>query len=154
MTATRLGRISQATYIKEVGRMLTRDWFALEQCDVLTQLEIVGQLVSAYPNKYLSPGWAVRAILDKAIAQVIAVSRSSKDEHTRRIALFLELRQQGESVSSIARSWGLSRECVSRTVSRQAIQLVTDRVLKLARRSPNSQEADVVHLVKAEKTSA
>jgi hypothetical protein len=105
----------------------------LDSCEILTQLEVVDQLVSAYPNRFLSPGWAVRALLDKAIDDVMAAARKSKDDQSQRIALFLELRRQGQSVTAIALAWGLSRECVSRTISRKAILLVTDRLLKLGR---------------------
>jgi hypothetical protein len=115
--------------------MLTRDWFALEHCEVLTQLEIVEQLVAAYPHRFLSPGWAVRALLDKAMDDVIAVARKSSDERSLRIAQFLELRRQGQSVTAIAQWWEMSRECVSRAVGRKAILLVTDRLLKLSKAS-------------------
>ena len=81
MSETKRGRISHATYVRTVGHMLTRDWYALDQCEVLTQLEIIDQLVSTYPHRFLCPGWAVRALLDKAIDDVIAASQKSKDEH-------------------------------------------------------------------------
>jgi hypothetical protein len=134
MADARRGRISRATYISTVGRMLTRDWFALDGCDVLTQLEIVDQLVAAYPTRYLTRGAAVRFVLDKAIAQVIAACDASSDLFTRRIASYLEARQAGKSVSAIAREWRLSREYVSRAIGRRAAELVTDRVLVLGRR--------------------
>jgi hypothetical protein len=135
MGETRRGRISHATYVRTVGQMLTRDWFALDRGDVLTQLEIVGQLVAAYPNRFLSPGWAVRALLDKAMDDVMAAARKSKDGQGQRIAQFLELRRQEQTVTDIAKAWELSRECVSRTISRKAILLVTDRFLLLSKAS-------------------
>lgn len=142
MGETRRGRISQATYVRTVGQMLTRDWFALERCEVLTQLEIVGQLVQAYPHRFLSLGWAVRALLDKAMDDVIAVARKSKDAAGQQIADFLDLRRQGQSVTDIAKAWGLSRECVSRTVSRKAILLVTDRLLQMGKAHLSDAQTD------------
>lgn len=136
----RRGRIPHAAYTKAVGRTLAQDWYALEQCDLLTQLELVDQLVIANPSRYLSKGAAVRAILDKAAAQVVAACRQSSDRGSARIAEFVEARCRGRSVSEIARDWGLSREYVSRRVGRQAMRLVTDRVLALGRRQLVVQE--------------
>ncbi len=133
MSETRRGRISRATYIRVVGQMLTRDWFALDQCEILTQLEIVGQLVAAHPNRFPTPGWAVRALLDKAMDDVIALSRKSDDERSLRVALFLELRRMGQTVTQIAQWWELSREYVSRSIARQAVTLVTDRLLLISK---------------------
>lgn len=138
--SVRRGRIPHAVYVEAVGRALIQDWYALEQCEVLTQLELVDQLVIANPSRYLSKGAAVRAILDKAAAQVVAACRQSSDRGSARIASFLEAQARGESVSDIARDWGLTREYVSRRVGRHAIHLVTDRVLALGRRQLVVQE--------------
>jgi hypothetical protein len=129
----RRGRISHATYIRIIGQALTRDWYALEGCEVLAQLELVGQLMAAHPERYPSRGWAVRAVLDRAMRDVIALCASKPDPASARLARFLEARPKGESVAAIARTWGLSREHLSRSVGHQAIVLVTDRVLALNR---------------------
>jgi len=134
MKDTRKGRISHATYMRVVGQVLINDWFALDKCETLTQIAVVQELVAAYPNRFLSPGWAVRALLDRAIDEVIALARKSKDSHDYRLADFLELRRQHKSVTAIAKEWRLSRECVSRTVGRKAINLVTERFLALTKR--------------------
>jgi len=132
----RRGRIAHATYARVVGRALTRDWFALESCEPLTQLEVVGHLVDMYPERYPSRGWAVRALLDKAIDDVVALCRSKPDAANTRLARFLEVRREGKPITAIAAEWGLTRECVSRKVGRRAILLVTDRVLAHNRRGP------------------
>jgi hypothetical protein len=131
----RRGRISMAEYEAVVGRMLTRDWFALDHCDVLAQLDIVNSLINRYPARFLSKGAAVRWLLDKAIDQVIAACEASADAGSLRVAQFLQQRQAGASVAAIAREWGISREYVSRTIGRRAVQLVTKRVLALGRRT-------------------
>jgi hypothetical protein len=118
-----------------VGKGLTQDWYALDHCEVLTQLELVDHLVKAYPKRFLTKGAAVRAILDKAMDQVIAACRQSSDHGSERIASFLEARTRGESVADIAREWGLSREYVSRRVGRQAIGLVTARAVAIGRQT-------------------
>lgn len=135
MGESRRGRISRAVYVRTVGQMLTRDWYALESCEVLTQLDIVAQLVAKYPDRYPSVGWAVRGVLDKAISSVIALCQARPDQASQRLAAFLEARRSGKSVTAIAREWELSREYVSRTVGRQAILLVTEKVLAISRLS-------------------
>jgi DNA-binding phage protein len=142
MAETRRGRISHAVYIRTVGQMLTRDWFALESCEILTQLEVIDHLVAANPRQFPSPGWAVRELLDKAIQQVIAASRASSNAHSQLITDFLEARMSGQTVSAIAREWGLSRERVSRTFSRQAVYLVTEKTLKMGRRKLAVQRSE------------
>jgi hypothetical protein len=66
---------------------------------------------------------------------VIAAARKSKDVAGQRSADFLDLRRQGQSVTDIAKAWSLSRECVSRTVSRKALLLVTDRLVQFGKAS-------------------
>lgn len=145
-TELRRGRISHATYVQAIGQALARDWFRLESCDILTQLDLVRHLVSTYPEKYPSPGWAVRALLDKAIDDVIALCRSHPDATNSRIVDFLEGRRSGVSVTAIALRWNLSRECVSRTIGRKASFLVTERVLVRNRRKVRSIVTDPIPL--------
>ena len=85
--------------------------------------------------RFLSKGAAVRWPLDKAIDQVIAACEASADTGSLRVVRFLQQRQAGASVAAFAREWGISREYVSRTVGRRAVQLVTKRVLALGRRT-------------------
>jgi hypothetical protein len=135
MNERRRGRIPIAEYEAVVGRMLTRDWFALDECDTLTQLDLIESLVTIHPARYPSRGAAVRWLLDKAIDQVVAACEASADAGSLRIAEFLRQRRAGVSVVAMAREWGLSREYVSRTIGRRATQLVTRRVLALGRRT-------------------
>ncbi len=142
MAEARRGRISHATYVRTVGQVLTRDWFALEGCDVLAQLELVGQLLATYPERYPSRGWAIRAVLDRAMRDVIALCASKPDPASARLVRFLEARRQGESIAAIARAWGLTREHLSRSVGHQAIVLVTERVLALNRSGLSSGQSN------------
>jgi hypothetical protein len=137
----RRGWIPVAQYEAVVGRMLTRDWFTLDSCDSLTQLDLVESLVTAHPARYPSHGAAVRWLLDKAMDQVIAACEASADAGSTRIAEFLRQRRSGVTVVEIARTWGISREYVSRTVSRRATQLVTRRVLAMGRRTLEAQSS-------------
>jgi hypothetical protein len=72
--------------------------------------------------------------LNKAIGDTIDLCHLQSDPASDRLAAYLEARRTGKMATAIAREWGLSRECLSRTVARQAIRLVTDRVLTLGRR--------------------
>ena len=115
--------------------MFTRDWFALDASEILTQFELVDYLVSAEPRRYWSKGQAVRVLLDRSIEHVIAHIQKSDDKSNNRVAEFLQKRKAGISIAAIGRDWGMTREHLSRSVNRQAIQLVTERFLTLARQS-------------------
>jgi hypothetical protein len=142
----RRGRMPIAEYESVVGRMLTRDWFALDSCDVLAQLGIADSLVSRYPARFLSRGAAVRWPLDKAIEQVVSACEASTDTGGLRVARFLQQRQTGATVASIACEWGISREYVSHTVGRRAVHLVTKWVLVLGRRTIVAYETgELIH---------
>ena len=90
MAETKRGRISKAAYMREVGRMFTRDWFALDASEILTQFELVDYLVSAEPRRYWSKGQAVRVLLDRSIEHVIAHIQKSDDKSMNRVAEFLK----------------------------------------------------------------
>lgn len=142
MSETKRGRIPYEAYVKTVGQMLTRNWYVLDQCEMLTQLEVIQYLVSVNPTKYPRPGIAVRALLDKAIDQVIVATIDNPHYQTQLTARFLQYRIQGITVSEIAKNWGFSREYISRTIGKQAITLVTDRVLKIGRRKLVAKEPE------------
>jgi hypothetical protein len=142
----RRGRISHATYVRIMGQALPKDWFALETCEVLAQLELVDHLIARYPERYPSRGWAIRALLDKAIEDVASLCQSRSDLTSRRLIHFLEARRAGRSVKEIALDWGLSRECVSRTVGRQAAMMIAERVLTRNRRHIQAMAHDPVEL--------
>lgn len=136
MTETRRGRISRTTYIMTIGHMLSRDWSTLEKCEVLTQFSVVNELVSTYPREFAYKGMAVRWLLDQAIEKAIKLDRRVGTQHQQRIALFLEKRRSGDSVAAIAREWGMTREHLSRTVNREAVELVTEQFLRFAHHKP------------------
>src|SRR6185369_7185328 len=106
-----------------------------DECDMLTQLDLVESLVTTHPARYPSRGAAVRWLLDKAIDQVVAACDASADSGSVRVAEFLRQRRANVSVVAIARQWGISREYVSRTIGHRATQLVTRRLLALGRRT-------------------
>ncbi len=128
------GRISHSAYEQAVGKMLMRTWDVLDTCDTLTQLDVVQHFCTVNPRKYPTPGFAVRELLDLAIEQVIRISLDAKDITTQRIAYYLMWRRDKQSIAFIGESFGLSREYVTRTIGKRAIQLVTGRVLLIGRR--------------------
>ncbi|MBA2682275.1 MAG: hypothetical protein H0U76_28265 [Ktedonobacteraceae bacterium] len=78
----------------------------------------------------------------------------SKDTSDHRIADFLERRRQHQSVMAITKEWNLSRECVSRTVGRKAVNLVTDRLLALTKRKVDASLADGSTIYEGKKRTA
>ncbi len=131
---TKRGRTPRAAYTEAVGKMLTRTWDVLDTCDVLTQLDVVQHFCEVNPRKYPTPGFAVRELLDLAMDQVQRIALTSKDIPTQRIAYYLLFRRDKKPVAFIAECFGLSREYVTRTIGKHAVQLVTERVLQIGRR--------------------
>ena len=142
MSESKRGRVPRSTYVHTISVKLMHDWMKLNQCELLTQLDIVQLLCEHNPRKYPTPGMAVRELLDTAIDQVIEVTLFNPNITVKRIGEYLNGRVMGKSVSFIADEWGLTREYVSRTIGRQAAELVTERVLKMARRKVVVKGAD------------
>jgi len=63
----------------------------------LSQQDLVQRLVALHPDRYPSPGWAVRALLDKSIYEVVALCGSHPDSMNLRIIEFLKARRSGAS---------------------------------------------------------
>ena len=112
----------------------------------MIQLDLVWHLVSTCPETFPSPGWVVKALLDKAIDDVIAPCRSHPDVTNSRIVDLLEGRRSGDSVTDIVLRWNPSRECVSRTIGRNAVFLVAERVLVRNRKKMRPVATDPVPL--------
>jgi hypothetical protein len=110
----RRGRISHTAYVRVVGQALPRDWFALESCEILAQLDLVERLVARYPERYPSRGWAVRAFLDKAVDDVVTLCQSRSDLASMQLVRFLEARRNGASVAGNGPRQGLvARVCLT-----------------------------------------
>jgi hypothetical protein len=121
-------------YSELVGKALVADRFALDAFPVLGELPAVERFAAAHPHALLPRGKAVQALLWRAVAEVATAYADERDLLLRRIAAFVRLRyQERQTVTAIAKAWGMDRADLSRQVSRRAVEVVAHRFFCLAR---------------------
>jgi len=132
----RRGRPSQGDYTQSVCDALRYDLVQLDGCAALTQLPGVQALSRRHAHRLLPVGAALRALLDQAVADVMALAEAGRDPSLDRIAIFLRI-WYGErgTITAVASALELSRSRVSRVVKPLAVELVTRRFLELASRA-------------------
>jgi hypothetical protein len=134
MAETRRGRKSQSSYRALVGKALSYldDLCALNEFPVLSQLPAIEQWAADHAHDLLPHGKALRGYLRKATAEVIA--GIGEDGTSARLVEYIQLRyQQRMLVKDIAERWHLSVEQVWRSAGRQALELITEQFLQIAR---------------------
>jgi DNA-binding NarL/FixJ family response regulator len=113
---------------------MRHDAFRLEGCIALGQMPGVQVLARRLAKSVFPTGLAIRTLLDRSLQEVEMVALHQKDTASERIALFLHLYRQGETVTLIADALGLSRSYVVHHVQRRALDLVVRSFLELAER--------------------
>jgi hypothetical protein len=117
-----------------VGKALGEDRFALDAFPVLSELPAIERFAATHPHALLPRGKAVQVLLWRAVAEVATAYADERDALLRRIAAFVRLRyQEGQTVTAIARAWGVDRSDLSRQLSRRAVEVVAHRFFSLAR---------------------
>jgi DNA-binding NarL/FixJ family response regulator len=113
---------------------MRHDAFKLEECVALGQMPGVQVLVRRLEKSVFPTGLAIRTLLDRSLHEVEMVALHQKDTTSERMAMFLHLYRQGETVTLIADALGLSRSYVVHHVQRRALDLVARRFLEIAER--------------------
>jgi hypothetical protein len=129
----RRGRPSYEEYVKWVCEALRYDLVQLEGCTALAQLPGVQAARRRQTKTFLPIGASLRAIFDRAVADVEALAKASHTPTLRRVAIFLQIwyREHG-TVGQVAEALQLSRSRVAHAVQPQALELVAKRFLDLA----------------------
>lgn len=133
MASGRRGRPSYDDYARRVAEALRFDLFALEDCTALAQLPGVQATFRNFEHDLLPLGSTLRAMLDRAVADIETVAARSSDPVLQRIAVFLGIwyRERG-TVVRVAQTLHVSRSTVVHAIQPRAIDLVTKRFLELA----------------------
>ncbi len=113
---------------------MRHDAFKLEECAALGQMPGVQVLARRLERSIFPTGLAIRTLLDRSLHEVEMVALHQKDTASERMAMFLHLYRQGETVTLIADALGLSRSYVVHHVQRRALDLVARRFLEIAER--------------------
>ena len=132
--------ISHDDYAQAVAAVLRADLFELEDCALLGQLPGVRALAKSLTRHGVFPtGSAIRALLDRAVGEVVLLALNQRDPASQRIAWFLQLwYKEGRTVVAAAEVLELSRSYVAHTVQPRALELVAKHFLDLAWRTEAS----------------
>jgi hypothetical protein len=85
---------------------------------------------------------ALRTLLDRAYQAALDELAGIEDRRLQQVHSYLQLAREGKSVVAITRELGLhSRSYVHRQIQRQALDLVTEAFLQLARQNQTGNNA-------------
>ena len=131
--AQRRGRPSRDDYVKVVASLVRADVWTLNDCPTFATYPGVRSLVARHQREILPMGVALKLLIDRAVADVLALTRVVNTNEIGRIATFLQLwYAEGKPVTEVARALRLERTHVAKTVQRPALELVARRFLALA----------------------
>jgi hypothetical protein len=131
--AQRRGRPSRDDYARLVASLVRADVWTLNDCTAFAGYPAVRALVAQHQREILPMGVALKLLIDRAVADVLALTSIVKSNEVGRIATFLQLWYVDEKpVTEVARALRLERTHVAKTVQRPALNLVAQRFLALA----------------------
>ncbi len=107
--------------------------------------ELPGVLALArtdYRRKIFPTASALRALLEQACDMALAELDGVHERRVQQVATYLQLAREGVSVTTITHRLGLhSRSYVHQEIQRQALELITEAFLQLARQADESSNA-------------
>lgn len=129
----RRGRPSRNDYVRQVVALIRADVWALNEHTIFTSYPAVRALMTQHHREILPLGVALKCLLDRAVADVIALGDVVSGTQMARITTFLQLWYREErTVAAIARHLQMERTHIAKTVQRPALELVARRFLALA----------------------
>ena len=128
------GPTRREEYIRRVRDALHADYATLHTSPLCELPGVVALARGEFSRKIFPTASALRALLDRAYSVAIEELAGVEDRRLQQIGTYLQLSRQGVSVTEITRQLGLhSRSYVHREIQRQALELVTEAFLQLAR---------------------
>lgn len=126
-------------YVRRVRNALGADYSALRDSPLCELPGVQALARSSFNRKIYPAASALRALLDRAYTAALEELADVEDRRVQEIATYLRLSRQGVSVIEITHQLGFhSRSYVHREIQRQALELVTDAFLQLARQTEDS----------------
>ena len=133
------GPTRREEYVRRVRDALNTDYAALHTSPLCELPGVVALARTQFSHKIFPTASALRALLDRAYQAAIDELVGVEDRQLQQVLTFLQLSHEGKSVSAITRDLGLhSRSYVHREIQRQALELITEAFLKLARQGEAS----------------
>jgi len=132
-TRGRRGRPSRDDTVRLVASLIRADVRKLEDCTTFAGYPGVRALARSHRHKVLPMGVSLKVLLDRAVADVLGLTKAVNACSYRRMAVFLQVWYVEERpVTEVARVLQLERTHVVKTVQRPALELVARRFLYLA----------------------
>jgi hypothetical protein len=95
-----------------------------------------------FARKIFPTASALKALLDRAYDAALAEVEGIEDRRVQQVATYLRLAREGISVTTITHRLGLhSRSYVHQEIQRQALELITEAFLQLARQADPPRNA-------------
>jgi hypothetical protein len=118
----------------------------LDECSFIASYLGIRALQRHNQRQIFPLGVSIRMLLDRAVADVLVLAGTmSSSQQYYRMAIFLKFWYAEEkTVTQVAKTLGLERTHVAKTVQRPALQLVASRFLVLAELSDPLEDNDEI----------
>lgn len=129
------GPIRRDEYVRRVREALAADYVSLGTSSLCELPGVVRLARTEFRRKIYPEASALRSLLDQAYALALEELDGLEARRPQQVATYLRLAREGMPLTDITRQLGLqSRSYVHGTIQRQALELVTEAFLQLARR--------------------
>ena len=140
--STPRGPIRRDEWVRRVREALHADYTALGTSPLCDLPGVLALARSDFSRRIYPTAAAVRALLDRAYDAALLELDGVADRRMRQVATYLQLAREGVPITQIAPQIGLrSRSYVHREIQRQALELITEAFLQLARQPDISGDA-------------
>jgi hypothetical protein len=129
------GPIPREEYVRRVREALAADYTALRDSPLCELPGVAALARTEYSRKIYPEASALRAVLEQAFNQVLTGLEGIQDRRLQQVATYLRLVRQHAPLREILPEMGLrARSYVQAEIQPQALELLTEAFLKLARR--------------------
>lgn len=130
------GPIRRDEWARRVREALRADYSALRTSPLCDLPGVVALAHSDFSRRIYPTAAALRVLLDRAYDAALGELDGLEDRRIRLVATYLQLARKGMPITQIAQQLGLrSRSYVHREIQREALELITEAFLQLARQS-------------------
>lgn len=130
------GRTPRKDYRQRVKEALDSDYTVLCESPLCALPGVVALARTRYSHRIYPAAAALRTLLDRAYQASLDEVAGIEDHRLQQVHIYLQLAREGKSIVTITKELGLhSRSYVHRQIQRQALELVTEAFLQVARQT-------------------
>jgi AraC-like DNA-binding protein len=136
------GPIRREEWIRRVRAALGADYTTLPASPLCELPGVLALARSHYARRIYPSAAALRVLLDRAYDAALRELDGLQDRRMHHVALYLQLAREGVPITQITQQLGLrSRSYVHREIQREALELITEAFLQLARQTGSGDAA-------------